>query len=66
GDARYTSFKDIWLVERKKVVEKLNPSIDCKNLHCIRHETNLELEKIIMKKRVDLDGIVKEDEDLFI
>ena len=66
GDARYTPFKDIWLVERKKVVEKLNPSIDCKNLHCIRHETNLELEKIITKKRDDLGDFVKQDEDLFI
>ena len=66
GDARNTSFKDIWLKERKKVTEKLNPSIDCKNLHCIRHKTNLELERIINKKRSEINDFVKDDDDLFI
>ena len=66
GDARNTSFKDIWLKERKKVTEKLNPSIDCKNLHCIRHKTNLELERIINHKRSEINDFVKDDDDLFI
>ena len=30
GDARFTSFKEIWAKTRKPVVEKLNPSHDCK------------------------------------
>ena len=40
----------IWSQTRKSVVEKLNPSVDCKNLHCIRHKTNIELEELSKAK----------------
>ena len=51
---------------RKSVVEKLNPSVDYKNLHCIRHKTNIELERIIKGKRKEIDDLIRDDEDLFI
>ena len=66
GDARYSNFKDIWNQSRKSVTEKLDPSVDCKNLHCIRHKTNQELSRIINGKRTDIDDLIRDDYDLFI
>ena len=44
GDLHNMSFKEMWNSERKNYVlkEYLNPSIHCK-MHCIRHESNLEI-----------------------
>ncbi len=66
GDARYSNFKDIWNQSRKSVTEKLDPSVDCKNLHCIRHKTNQELNRIINGKRTEIDDLIRDDYDLFI
>ena len=65
GDARYENFSEMWK-KRKEVLQRLDPSKDCKNLHCIRHETNLEVDKVIekLKKKENID--VKADDDLFI
>tara|TARA_B100000963_G_scaffold362029_1_gene402308 strand:- start:4262 stop:5422 length:1161 start_codon:yes stop_codon:yes gene_type:complete len=66
GDARYSNFKDIWNQSRKSVIDNLNPSVDCKNLHCIRHKTNIELERMVNGKRKEIDDLIRDDEDLFI
>ena len=66
GDARYSNFKDIWNQGRKSVIKKLDPSIDCKNLHCIRDKTNQELSRIINSKRTEIDDLIRDDYDLFI
>jgi len=50
GDLKTTSFKEMWNSQHKKNIMKwLNPSIHCANLHCLRHESNLEIIKIIEK-----------------
>ena len=66
GDARHMSFKDIWSQSRISVMDKLNPSIDCKNLHCIRHKTNMEIGRIVDGNRKEIKDLIRDDEDLFI
>lgn len=62
GSLHNQSLKEMWQGElRAKVMEKLDPSQDCK-MHCIRHESNLILEDMITGKPVS----VVEDFDLFI
>lgn len=62
GSLHKMSLKEMWQGEqRAKVMEKLDPSKDCK-MHCIRHESNLILEDMITGKPVS----VVEDFDLFI
>lgn len=47
GDAVTTSMDDIWKSdERKNIQNWLNASLHCP-FHCLRHETNLEIYKII-------------------
>lgn len=47
GDVNGSSFMDMWSGEsRAAVMEKLNPSVDCR-MHCIRHDSNLVLEDMI-------------------
>ena len=69
GDLRFESLKEMWNGEqRKKVMKDLNPSIVCNNLHCIRHETNQELEKIIdvMKNKKKVKDKILSKTDYFI
>ncbi len=48
GDLRFETLDEMWNgKKRQEVMSKLNPSVDCNNLHCIRHETNHEVEEII-------------------
>jgi MoaA/NifB/PqqE/SkfB family radical SAM enzyme len=66
GDLRFESLKEMWNGDkRKQVMKKLNPSIDCANLHCIRHETNHEVENIIKlienKKYINEKPLPKKD-----
>ena len=45
GDINSQSFVEIWLGEqRKKTLSLLDPSRDC-TMHCIRHESNMAIEK---------------------
>ena len=47
------SFKEIWTGEtRKNIMSKLNPKQHCR-FHCIRHHTNLKLEKILAGEKVE-------------
>jgi len=47
GDPNKESFKDILTGDtRKNIMEKLNPKEHCR-FHCIRHHTNIKLEKIL-------------------
>jgi len=63
GDPNVESFKDIWYGKtRKEIMEKLDPRKHCK-FHCIRHQTNQELEKM----NIDSDNAnVSENFDRFI
>lgn len=63
GDVTKVSFAEMWQGEdRRRVMEKLNPSVDCK-MHCIRHESNLVLEDMIAGK---VRPAPVDDFDLFI
>ena len=69
GDLRFETLSEMWNGDkRKKIMEDLNPSIACKNLHCIRHETNEELEQIIrlMKEKKGLKEKELSEKDYFI
>jgi sulfatase maturation enzyme AslB (radical SAM superfamily) len=46
GDPTVESLRDIWFGKtRKEIMEKLDPRKHCQ-FHCIRHKTNIELEKL--------------------
>jgi MoaA/NifB/PqqE/SkfB family radical SAM enzyme len=63
GDSNVDSLSKIWSSERRdNVMQKVNPKIHCK-FHCIRHESNLQLEKMLLKK--DKTDLVN-DYDFFI
>ena len=49
-------------------MKKLDPSVNCSNLHCIRHETNQEIEKIIeiYKNKDSVKEKILPKKDLFI
>jgi len=48
GDAKVTNFSELWNGEQRQKVEAwLDPSVHCASLHCLRHETNLEVIKMI-------------------
>jgi MoaA/NifB/PqqE/SkfB family radical SAM enzyme len=50
GDVRDESFSTMWLSdERRAVMERLNPSVHCSKLHCIRHKSNLDIFEISEK-----------------
>jgi MoaA/NifB/PqqE/SkfB family radical SAM enzyme len=47
GDLNTNSFENFWNgPERKNVIDKLDPSIDCP-MHCIRNDTNIAIEQMI-------------------
>ena len=69
GDLRFETLQEMWSGQKRKdVMEKLNPSIDCANLHCIRHDTNNEIEKIInlFKKKTPIKEKILSKKDYFI
>ena len=50
GDANTESFREIWEGKtRKEIMEKLDPRKHCQ-FHCIRHNTNILLEKLPWRK----------------
>ena len=50
GDLREQTLHEMWSGSRRKaVMDRLDPSCHCSSMHCIRHETNLELFKIIRR-----------------
>ncbi len=69
GDMRNQSLEEMWSSDhRKNIMDKLDPSCDCDKLHCIRHDTNLEVFEIMRKIEADKEiEIHKVDaEDRFI
>ena len=68
GDLRYESLQEMWNGEkRKKIVGTLDPSKKCANLHCIRHDTNIQVLNMIKNKNKNLKKINNnKKEDLFI
>ena len=68
GDVTRSSFLDMWTgTERSEVMGRLDPSCDC-GMHCIRHETNLELFSIrrLLDAGSRVEPIQSDDPDLFI
>ena len=69
GDVRENSFSDMWQSEyRKEVMDKMSPKRYCSGVHCIRHDTNLELFKMKEQQANNemIDRIIREKEDRFI
>ncbi len=63
GDINKDSFQNVWFGEKRKAtMRRVNPSIHCA-FHCIRHQSNLLLEKWAAAG-VDAEGL--EDFDLFV
>ncbi len=47
GDVNHQPFLEMWYgSQRRMVMEKLNPAIDC-TFHCLRHDSNMEVIKIV-------------------
>ncbi len=62
GSLHNMSLTEMWKGDKRAaVMDKLNPSQDCR-MHCIRHDSNVILEEMISGKPVS----VVEDFDLFI
>lgn len=67
GDAKNTNFKELWTSEHRHKVQKwLNPSSHCANLHCLRHETNIEILNIIDNVKNGKEVETVEEFDRFI
>lgn len=50
GEVHETSFMDMWHGEQRRfVMERLDPARHCK-MHCIRHQTNIELRRMYDEK----------------
>ncbi len=64
GDPNVESLKDIWYGKtRKEIMDKLDPRKHCE-FHCIRHKTNIELDKL---NSSDFKNIkISDDFDRFI
>ena len=55
GDLNEVKFSDMWNGNlRKQVMDRLDVSVDCASIHCLRHETNLTA---IDLKNQQLDGV---------
>lgn len=53
GDITRQSFTEIWQgKQRAQIMQKLDPSKDCQ-FHCIRHESNLVLEKLYTGETIE-------------
>ena len=69
GDLRFETLQEMWNGQKRKdVMAKLNPSDDCANLHCIRHDTNNEIEQIIniFKEKKKIKERILPKKDYFI
>ncbi|MDB3959265.1 radical SAM protein [Candidatus Pelagibacter sp.] len=69
GDLRFQTLTEMWNGEKRaSVIEKLNPSKDCKTLHCIRHETNIQLNDIMdmFKNKKEVKEKILPKKDYFI
>lgn len=66
GDLNDTSFKDFWNgQDRKNVIDKLNPSVDCP-MHCIRNDSNISIENMISDNFSSTKNQRVDDYDIFI
>lgn len=67
GDAKITNFRDLWNSKQRADVQKwLDPSVHCANLHCLRHESNLEILKMIEDIKNNKEIRVVPEYDRFI
>ena len=67
GDVNDIKFSDMWDGDlRKKVMDRLDISVECDSIHCLRHNTNLTA--IDIKNKVDKNEMITsvEDFDRFI
>lgn len=64
GNAKTTNFKELWDSQKRRKVQKwLDPSVQCANLHCLRHETNVEILSMIndIKKDTQIESVAEFD-----
>jgi hypothetical protein len=67
GDAKTMDFKSLWHSPKKKeVMEWLDPSIHCANLHCLRHESIQEIFDIRKKIKNNQELNIVQEFDRFI
>ena len=67
GDLNDVKFSDMWKGDlRKGVMDRLDISVDCASIHCLRHETNLTA--IDIKNQIEDNAIITsiDDFDRFI
>jgi hypothetical protein len=67
GDLNDVKFSDMWKGDlRKGVMDRLDISVDCASIHCLRHETNLTA--IDIKNKIEDNAIITsiDDFDRFI
>ena len=66
GELHNTSFEAMWQGKRrKKVMEHLNPGKHC-SFHCLRHDSNLEVLKLIQSKDKQSNIQIIDEFDRFI
>lgn len=64
GDVHHMSFSEMWHSQRRMdVVHRTDPSVKC-CFHCLRHNSNLELLKLIQKPTQEIECV--EEYDRFI
>ena len=57
----------MWNAKQRKDIQKwLNPSVHCANLHCLRHETNLEVLSMIEDIRNIKNPLLKKTNSLHL
>lgn len=57
GDLTIQSFESLWSSQQKlSVVDNLNPCDDCR-FHCIRHSSNLQIQKMASQPRQEIDEV---------
>jgi len=67
GDVKTTDFKTLWNSDQKKNVSSwVDPSVHCANLHCLRHESNLEILQMIENIKNNKDIEIVKEYDRFI
>jgi MoaA/NifB/PqqE/SkfB family radical SAM enzyme len=67
GDAKNTHFKELWNSQKRKDIQQwLDPSKHCANLHCLRHETNIEVLQMIDDIKNNKSIKIIEEFDRFI
>ena len=67
GNVNRMSFSKMWdSVLRKQIMERIDVSVDCDNIHCLRHDTNNNIINIKDNQDKGIDISSVEEFDRFI